>query len=149
MSVETLTDFLRDAKTVLKRVDKEDVVLSRRGKAPIRISLETRNTSAATALGLAADVLAALVNVPQVPARLPAVLEQRFPWVRFLPEHERERFAREFVETLQACASIGRPGPLDALVTSWKSTATIHADPALAADLKRPLPSGGRKVSRP
>ena len=149
MSVETVTDFLRHAKSVLKRVDKEDVVLNRRGKAPIRISLETRNTSSVAGLSLAADVLAALVAVPEVPPRLPAVLEQRFPWVRFLPEHERERFAREFVETLQACASIGKSARLDELVSSWRSTATIYADPALAADLKRPLPGSGRKVTRP
>jgi len=149
MSVETVTDFLRHAKNVLKRVDKEDVVLNRRGKAPIRISLETRNTSASAGLGLAADVLAALVAGPDVPARLPAVLEQRFPWVRFLPQHERDRFAREFVETLQACASIGKSARLDELVTSWKSTAEIYADPALAADLRRPLPGTGRKVARP
>jgi hypothetical protein len=149
MRVETVTDFLRHAKSVLRRIDKEDVVLSRRGRAPIRISLEARNASAMAGLGLAADVLAALVAVPEVPPRLPAVLEQRFPWVRFFPDHERERFTREFVETLQACASIGKSARLEELVTSWKSTATIYADPALAADLKRPLPGTGRMVRRP
>jgi hypothetical protein len=150
MSVETVTDFLRHTKKVLKRVDKEDVVLSRRGKAPIRISLETRNTSDLTGLGLAADVLAAaLAAVPEVPARLSVILAQRFPWSRFLPEPERERFAREFVETMQACVAIGKSARLDELVRSWKSTAEIYADPVLAADLKRPLPGTGRKVARP
>jgi hypothetical protein len=150
MSVESVTDFLRNTKKVLKRVDREDVVLSRRGKAPIRISLETRNSASTAGLGLAADVLAATVAaVPEVPARLPGILEQRFPWVRFLPAHERQRFAREFVETLQACAAIGKSARLDELVTSWRSTAEIYADPALVEDLKRPLPGMGRKVARP
>jgi hypothetical protein len=148
MSTETLTDFLRQTKKVLKRVDKEDIVLSRRGKAPIRISLETRNTSATSGLEVAADVLAALAAV-EVPAHLPGVLEQRFPWVRFLPEHEQQRFTREFVETLQACASIGKTARLDELVQSWKSTAEIYADPELAADLKGPLPGTGKPVARP
>jgi hypothetical protein len=79
MSVETVTDFLRQAGKVLRRADKEDVVLSRRGKAPIRISLETRSTSDVTGLALAADVLAALAAVREVPARLPGVLEHRLP----------------------------------------------------------------------
>jgi hypothetical protein len=150
MSEETVTDFLRQTKKVLKRVDKEDVVLSRRGKAAIRISLETRNASNETGLELAADVLAAAVAaIPEIPDRLPEILTRRFPWIRFLPEREQRRFAREFVETLHACASIGKTARLAELVHSWKSTAQIYADPTLASDLKRPLVATGRKVTRP
>lgn len=148
MSAATVTHFLRQTKKVLKRVDKEDVVLSRRGKPPIRISLETRNASASSGLEMAADVLATLTAI-ELPVHLPAALAQRFPWVRFLPDHERVRFAREFVETLQACASIGKTARLHELVVSWKSTAEIYADPALAADLKRPLPGTGKPIARP
>jgi hypothetical protein len=42
MGLETLTDFLRQPKKALKQVDREDLVLSRRGKTSIRISLESR-----------------------------------------------------------------------------------------------------------
>jgi len=46
---ETLTDFLHRPARVLKKVGKEDVVLRRRGKPSIRLSLETRQVSTAAA----------------------------------------------------------------------------------------------------
>lgn len=39
----TLTDFLREPKKVLRMVDKQDVVLRRRNKPSLRLSLESRN----------------------------------------------------------------------------------------------------------
>lgn len=157
-STGTLTDFLHRPARVLKRVDKEDVALRRRGKPDIRISLETRRASASAASAAvlarteeAASILAAaLATVSELPPRLPELLAQRYPWIRFLPEEARQGFVREYVETLQACASIGNVARLDELLHSWKATAEIHADPALHAELTRPLPtSTGARVPRP
>ncbi len=53
------------------------------------------------------------------------------------------------IETVQACASVGNNAALDEVIAAWKSTAAIYADPKLATDLKRPLPGGHTKVSRP
>ncbi len=158
MSAETLTDFMRNTRKALKRVDKEDIVLSRRGKEPIRISLESRRASgaaaSATALARAEEaasiLAAALAAVSELSARLPQLLAHRYPWIRFLPDDARQSFAREYVETLHACASVGNPARLDEMIHSWKATAEIHADPALLADLTRPLAaSTGRRVPRP
>jgi hypothetical protein len=157
-STETLTDFLHKPARVLKRVDKEDVVLRRRGKPDIRISLETRRASASAASAAvlaraeeAAGLLAAaLAAVAELSPRLPDLLAQRYPWIRFLPNDARQLFVREYVETLQACASIGNIARLDEVLHAWKATAEIHADPALHAELARPLPaSSGARVPRP
>jgi hypothetical protein len=155
---DTLTDFLHRPARVLKRVGKEDVVLRRRGKPSIRLSLETRqaSTAAASAAVLAraeeaASILSAALDVvSELPARLPELLARRYAWIRFLPPEGRGTFAREYVETLQACASIGNTARLDEMLTSWKATAEVHADPALLAKLTGPLPAPtGRRVPRP
>ena len=121
MGAETLTDFMRNTRKVLKRVDKEDIVLSRRGKPPIRISLENRRTQAAAAQAAvlarteetAGILSAALSTIPELPARLPELLAHRYAWIRLLPDDARTQFAREYVETLHACASIGSLVRLD------------------------------------
>jgi hypothetical protein len=134
-------------------------VLRRRGKPDIRISFETRRASASAASAAvlaraeeAAGLLlaAALATVSELSPRLPKLLAQRYPWIRFLPGDARQQFVREYVETLQACASIGNTARLDEVLNAWKATAEIHADPDLHAELTRPLPaSTGARVPRP
>ena len=147
----TLTEFLRRPKQVLLRVDKQDVVLVRRGGKPaIRLSLESRALAASSGIEIAADLLAdAVLAVPEVPDRLAELLKRRFPWVRLLPLDARVTFVREFVETLQACASVRNPSCLDELLGDWKATAAVYADSALAAELHRPLPGTSVRVHRP
>lgn len=155
---DTLTDFLHRPARLLKKVGKEDIVLRRRGKPSIRLSLETRQASiaAATAAVLAraeeaASILSAALDVvSELPARLPELLARRYGWIKFLPQDGRSTFAREYIDTLHACASIGNTKPLDEMLSSWKATAEVHADPALLAKLTRPLPEAvGGRVPRP
>ena len=146
---ETLTDFLRQPKPLLKKLAKEDVVLRRRGEVSLRLSLDTRAAASSTGTEIAANLLADLVNVPQVPDSLGRLLAARFPWMRFLAKDAKQAFVHEFIETVQACASVGNSAALDEVIAAWKSTASIYADPKLAADLKRSLPGSHTKVSRP
>jgi hypothetical protein len=147
--VETLTDFLRQPKPILKKLAKEDVVLRRRGEVALRLSLDTRASASFSGIELAASLLAGLVDVPQVPDSLASLLASRFPWMKFLTVEAKREFVREFIDTLRACASVGNSAALVEVVCAWKSTAAIHADPKLAADLKRSLPGTHTKVSRP
>ncbi len=150
MSGDNLSDFLRTPKKILKQVDKGDVVLARRGKASIRISLESRKEAERGGNELAANLLAdAVESTPEVRPRLPAILEHRFPWVRFLPPEDKQMFAQELVELLQAAAAVGRLARLDDLFRSWKATATVYADPDLAATLKGPIKETDIRVRRP
>jgi hypothetical protein len=57
----------------------------------------------------------------------------------FLPAKDKKAFVHEFVETVQVCASLGNSATSDETIHAWKSTAAIHSDPKLAAELKRPL----------
>jgi hypothetical protein len=146
---ETLTDFLRQPKPILKKLAREDVVLRRRGEASLRLSLDTRAAASSTGTEIAASLLADLVNVPEVPDSLARLLASRFPWMRFLAKDAKQAFVHEFIETVQACASVGNSAALDEVIAAWKSTAAIYADPKLAAELKRPLPATHTKVPRP
>ncbi|MDQ1289611.1 MAG: hypothetical protein QG622_3177 [Actinomycetota bacterium] len=65
--------------------------------------------------------------------QLPAVL----PWVRFLPAEDVQEFASEFVAVAESSASIGNLGPLAQLLTEWRHTAEVHADPELHRALTR------------
>jgi hypothetical protein len=146
---ETLTDFLRQPKPILKKLAKEDVVLRRRGDVALRLSLETRASASSSGTEIAASLLADLVNVPQVPDSLANLLAARFPWMKFLAKNARRAFVYDFIETVQACASVGNSAALDEVIHAWKSTAAIYADPKLAANLSRSLPGTHAKVSRP
>jgi len=132
-------------------VDKQDIVLRRRNRPSLRLSLESRNEGSSAGAEIAAHILAdAMVTVPEIPSRLSAIMSHRYPWIRFLPEKAREEFVREFIETVQACTSIGNTARLDETLHAWKATAEIHADPALHKKLTRPLAaSTGARVPRP
>jgi len=150
MSVETLTDFLRQPNKALKRVEKEDVVLSRRGKTSIRISLESRAKADLDRNELASHLLAdAFAEMPEIPARLAGLLEKRYSWMRFLPAAAREAFVRELVETIEAFASMGKLARIEVLVAAWKATAEIYAEPELAAKLAAPITATNVAVRRP
>jgi hypothetical protein len=75
---------------------------------------------------------------PGVLAMAVNVLPQVFPWVRYLPEDARQEFAAEWVDALNAGASIGSGAEVAVLVSAWKSTAEICADPELYARLTMP-----------
>ena len=92
---------------------------------------------------LAAD---AISTVPEGRSRRSELLVRHFPWVRFLPDGGRLLFERSFVETLLACVSLDNFAKLEELLGDWKATALVHADPALAADLRRPVPNDAPEI---
>ncbi|HEX7500338.1 MAG TPA: hypothetical protein VF524_08530 [Polyangia bacterium] len=52
---DTLTDFLRQPRPILKKLAKEDVVLRRRGEVALRLSLETRASASSSGTEIAAS----------------------------------------------------------------------------------------------
>lgn len=144
----TLTEFLRDPNGVAERLEHADVVLHRRNAEDLRLSLESRSEAIATSVRFLARVLNAALSDDLVRERLRGSLEE-IPWVAFLPDRERDEFAREFLRTAEAAAELGVMTPLVQLLHEWQVTATIHADPALAAELRRPLAGLGDQVPPP
>lgn len=77
------------------------------------------------------------------------VLPQIFPWIKFLPPDGRVEFAQEFVDMMDASADLGLPGPVLTLISQWRNTAEIYADPELLAILKSPRGGDFGPVPRP
>jgi hypothetical protein len=121
--VETLTDFLRQPKPILKKLVREDVVLRRRGDVALRLSLDTRASASSSGIEVAASLLADLVDLPQIPDSLASLLAARFPWMKFLAKDAKQEFVHKFIDTVRACASVGNSAALDEVVHAWKSTA--------------------------
>ncbi|WP_034273870.1 hypothetical protein [Haloechinothrix halophila] len=59
------------------------------------------------------------------------VMPGAFPWVRFLPEDDVREFATELIDALAGGEALKNPAPAAQVITSWRHTAEVHADPEL------------------
>ena len=71
------------------------------------------------------------------------------PWLKFLPDLERDVFFEDFFRTAEGAADLGVMAPLGRVLREWRATAQIYADPTLAQELSRPLPGVGDRVPEP
>ncbi|PXX68371.1 hypothetical protein DFR70_10251 [Nocardia tenerifensis] len=68
---------------------------------------------------------------------VPEALPDAVPWVAFLPAADVDEFLTEFVAVAQKAVALGNLSPLTSLLTQWRNTAEIHADPVLLALVTR------------
>ncbi|WP_043513868.1 MULTISPECIES: hypothetical protein [unclassified Actinoplanes] len=85
---------------------------------------------------LTARLLAGLVRT-QPPGAVRAVLAEALPWVTFLPEADVDQLLMELIAVAQGAASLANLSPVAVLLTQWRHTAEVHADPALLEILTR------------
>lgn len=127
------SELLRQPNEVIAELDEHDVVLKRRGQKPLRLSQAARDEQRAEALLAMARILRLLVR--QAPQSLEPALLEVFPWITFLPPHDRQAFAAELTQVLLASADLQSFTYLMQILREWKATAKIHADPELHARL--------------
>lgn len=60
-----------------------------------------------------------------------------FPWVRFLPTEDVRTFVLELADTLQVADALANVSPVVQVITKWRHTAEVHADPELAARVRQ------------
>jgi hypothetical protein len=135
------SDIARNPRAVAATVEREgEARLERRGEGQpfILIAAWRRDADRAgvrTAERLVRNAIAHATKIGD----LDDLLTETFPWVRFLPADERKEFAEAFAATYSACVDLGTWAPLEQLMTEWRATAAIHADPVLAAKLRGPF----------
>lgn len=148
-----MATFIRDYASVLDETEAtgDDVVLERRsGRASFVVIPLERLTADRHAVEALAQMLTKVLDIDELAAAVAAGLADKYPWVLFLPDNERATFESELLETLAACASIGRFTAFDHLISSWTATAEIYSDPDLAAALSTPVVApDGREVHAP
>ncbi|GAA5137006.1 hypothetical protein [Pseudonocardia adelaidensis] len=132
-----LRELQRDPAGVAALADRGDVRVQRRDAEPLLLLREDRAHAAADgALAAARALRVALLHLDEA---APEALTGEFPWVTRLPVDDRRRFVGEFAQAVQASAELGQWDVLAQALQEWRATAGIHADPALAAELSRPL----------
>jgi hypothetical protein len=143
----TWSDLLREPSAVAQDVEQSDVVLRRRDAENLYLVTEQRQAATQEAFRIVSRMLASAASDQAMRQRLQ--VETAIPWLGFLPDEHRAEFAREFVETAIASAELGSLRPLATLISEWRNTALIHADPRLASALQRFHPGTDETVTPP
>ncbi|MET8334715.1 hypothetical protein ABZV14_19120 [Streptosporangium canum] len=81
-------------------------------------------------------LLAGLVRTENI-AALRQALPEALPWSTFLPAEDVDTLLSELVDTARGAAALDNLTPIALLLTQWKHSAEIYADPALFAILTR------------
>jgi hypothetical protein len=148
METTSITEFLRNPKGVIRKLEKSsDVIIERRDAAALRLTLNSRVSEEWEGTAMLARVL--MKAMPELAQHAWEPLVDSYGWLRFLPERERPTFLREFTEMVVACAALGSNAPLAQLLHEWKATAAVYSDPTLTAALNRRSNGSHVKVPRP
>ena len=75
-------------------------------------------------------LLAGLVRSENI-AVIRRLLPDAVPWVTFLPEPDLDAFVTELVTVAQGAAELGNLAPVAVLLTQWRHSAEVYADPVL------------------
>ena len=123
---DTLARLAGNRRLVLRRRDAEDLVLTTAERAAADTSV-VRDTTRLFAEMMRLDPMVMKLAVQVVPAI--------FPWVRHLPDDEKQEFVAEWLDTLRAAADMDNNAAVEGVVAAWRSTAEVYADPELYAIL--------------
>ncbi len=147
MVEHTFSEFLRHPKDVVAELAEGDVLLRRRNAPTLRLSRADREEDRSEAISALTRLLRNLAT--HSPVALNAAVEDAFAWTWFLPQPDREVFVEELTRMLLGAAAVGSYYPVTQLISEWKATAEIHADPGLASRLGKPLEASGDTVPTP
>lgn len=75
-------------------------------------------------------LLAGLVRLGNT-AAVRDVLPEALPWVRFLPDDDVAVFLNELASVVRGAIELDNLAPVAVLLSQWRHTAEVHADPAL------------------
>ena len=90
----------------------------------------------ATVVDFTSRLLTSLVRTENI-AALRQALPEALPWSTFLPPEDVDILLAELVDTARGAVSLDNLAPIALLLTQWKHSAEIYADPALLAILTR------------
>lgn len=104
----------------LRRRDAGDLAL-------MRIDQLERDT---TVVDFTTRLLASLVKSERSDV-IRALLRDALPWVTFLPPVDVDTFVTELVTVSRGAAELGNLAPVAVLLTQWRHSAEVYADPVL------------------
>jgi antitoxin (DNA-binding transcriptional repressor) of toxin-antitoxin stability system len=124
----TFSALLRTPAEVLHQLeDGGEVLLTRRGAAPVMLSSVTAMDQEKRGLQAMSQLIAASLD-DDFAARMAERLTITFPWIEFLPPDQRVEFVGEFLRVGRACAELGHYDRLTVTINAWQATADAYAD---------------------
>jgi hypothetical protein len=72
-----------------------------------------------------------------VPEALRQALREALPWTTFLPPDDIETLIAELVDTVGGAVALDNLASIALLLTQWRHSAEVYADPELSATLTR------------
>jgi hypothetical protein len=138
-AVETnLSELLNKPKATLARLrGTRRMVLRRRDDEDLVLTTAARALQDSEVMGATNRMFVELMRRPEGRTLVLDVLPATFPWVRYLPPHDVREFSVELVDALGAATELDNTAAVAQLITEWKHTAEVHADPELTAALTR------------
>jgi hypothetical protein len=108
--------------------------LRRRGTGDLALMRVDQLEQDQTVVHFTAQLLAALVRTENT-RLLARLLPDALPWVTFLPDDDVETLLAELIVTARGASALDNLSPIALLLTQWRHSAEIYADPALHATL--------------
>lgn len=131
MSSFRASDLSRDSANVFRSADQGPVEVTRRDGEPLVLTRKSEYDEHFTALGIAADLIAASLAPGDSP--LERRLEALFPWLHFIGDTDRAVFATDIIDSARRCAAVHNFTPFLVDLSEWRATAA-----ALAAGVTAP-----------
>lgn len=133
-----LSELLNRPKAALAELrGARSVLLHRRGEDDLMLTTAARARQDSEVMDATTRMFMELMRRPEGRQLVLDVLPAAFPWVRHLPPENVREFAVELVESLGAGAEFENTAGVAQLLTEWRHTAEVHADPELRAALSR------------
>jgi hypothetical protein len=90
----------------------------------------------ASVVDFASRLLAGLVRTDNI-AALRQALPEALPWSTFLPAEDVDALLAELVDTARGAVALDNLTPIALLLTQWRHSAEVYADPELLAAVSR------------
>lgn len=118
--------------------------LRRRDQSDLLLMRADQMDNDATVIDFTARMLAGLVRTDNLPALLD-ILPDALPWAVFLPADDLVAMLVELIQVARGAAAIENLTPVAVLLTQWRHSAEVYANPELfAAITKEPEGDLGR-----
>lgn len=135
----TFSDLSRNPRAVAERASKLGRVRVTHRDAPdFYLTAVDREEQRDETLATASRLFIALMKHDLGARELLLVMPDVFPWVRHLSTDEVRAFTMELVEALSDAAELDLDASINEVISGWRATARIKADPQQHADAVRP-----------